>query len=116
MEIEKPKTSDAQKKATKKYRENNKDKVNQQRKLYYQNRKAKDPNYLLYKRQKAKEYYQKKKNLKVLEEIKEDFKTAEPIEIIEEVKEEPKPLIIEHPVLDETKPEKKKRKYNKITK
>ena len=108
--------TEAQKRATKKYRENNKEKVNEQRKKYYQNRKAKDPKFLEYKRQKAKEYYQKKKNLKVLEEIKEDFKTAEPIEIIEEVKEEPKPLIIEHPVLDETKPEKKKRKYKKITK
>ncbi len=51
----------AQKKATKKYRENNKDKVNEQRKKYYQIRKEKDPQFLEYKRTKAKEYYMKKK-------------------------------------------------------
>lgn len=51
----------AQKRATQKYRVNNKDKVNEQRKKYYQARKEKDPNFLEYKRMKAKEYYQKKK-------------------------------------------------------
>ena len=51
----------AQKRATQKYRVNNKDKVNEQRKKYYQARKEKDPNFLEYKRTKAKEYYQKKK-------------------------------------------------------
>jgi len=51
----------AQKRATQKYRENNKDKVNEQRKKYYQNRKARDPDFLEYKRTKAKEYYQLKK-------------------------------------------------------
>ena len=54
--------TEAQKKATKKYRENNKDKVKAQRKTYYENRKAKDPNFLEYKRNKAKEYYVNKKN------------------------------------------------------
>ncbi len=118
--------SEAQKRATKKYRENNKEKVNEQRKKYYQNRKTKDPNFLLYKRQKAKEYYQKKKEraLKLKnakpEEIKEaiektelhkiieEFKTAEPIKIIEKV--------IEHVPLDESIVEKKKRKYTKKSK
>jgi hypothetical protein len=55
----------AQKNATKKYRANNKEKVNEQRKLYYKARKEKDPNFLEYKRQKAKEYYLRKKNEKV---------------------------------------------------
>ena len=128
--------TEAQKRATKKYRENNKEKVNEQRKKYYQNRKAKDPKFLEYKRIKAKEYYQKKKALKkpkteeqILDEVKEEFKTSIPMEIfnatelgqlIEKAKEEPKELIItkieEHPIIDETKTEKKKRKYNKKNK
>lgn len=105
-EIQKTKYTDAQKKATKKYRENNKDKVNEQRKKYYQNRKTKDPSFLEYKRLKAKEYYQKKKDLKnkpenkVIEEIKEEIK-------VEPVKE----LIIENIVEHISVDEKKKRKY-----
>jgi hypothetical protein len=51
----------AQRRATQKYRENNRDKVNLQRKKYYQERKEKDPDFLAYKRTKAKEYYQRKK-------------------------------------------------------
>jgi hypothetical protein len=54
----------AQKRATQKYRENNKEKVNEQRKKYYQNRKQRDPAFLEYKRAKAKEYYQLKKQAK----------------------------------------------------
>jgi len=88
----------AQKRATQKYRQNNKEKVNEQRKKYYQERKEKDPDFLKYKREKAKEYYQRKKNNKetekiiekvepheVLEEIKEEFLKAEPIELKEPV-------------------------------
>jgi hypothetical protein len=77
--------TEAQKRATKKYRELNKEKVNTQRKKYYDDRKAKDPTFLTYKREKAKEYYIKKKGIKsdnqfeVLDEVPE---------IIEEVKEE----------------------------
>ena len=56
--------TEAQKRATKKYREQNKEKVNAQRKKYYDDRKAKDPNFLQYKRDKAKEYYIKKKGTK----------------------------------------------------
>jgi len=110
MEEEKKlKYSDAQKRATKKYRENNKEKVNEQRKKYYQNRKTKDPHFLEYKRQKAKEYYTKKKELNkmVIEAKPEDIK---------EVKEEAKNEIIEHPVIDETIIEKKKRQYIKKSK
>jgi len=51
----------AQKRATQKYRANNKDKVNEQRKAYYEARKEADPEFLAYKREKAKEYYQRKK-------------------------------------------------------
>lgn len=54
--------TEAQKKATKKYRAENKEKVNEQRKKYYQTRKEKDPDFLTYKREKAKEYYSKKKS------------------------------------------------------
>jgi hypothetical protein len=62
--------TEAQKRATKKYRENNKDKVNLQRKKYYEERKAKDPSFLEQKRNKARLYYQKKKEEKAKE--KED--------------------------------------------
>lgn len=91
--IIKKKYTEAQKRATKKYRENNKEKVNAQRKLYYNQRKEKDPNFLEYKRIKAKEYYQKKKSIKP---------NVEEIHIVEEI-----------PIVDETIQEKKKRKYNK---
>ena len=50
--------TEAQKRATQKYRSNNKDKVNEQRKKYYLQRKESDPNFLEYKRAKAREYYQ----------------------------------------------------------
>jgi len=114
-ETKKSTYTEAQKKATKKYRENNKEKVNLQRKKYYQNRKAKDPNFLLYKRTKAKEYYAKKKEraLKTLEEVKEEFKTAIPIPLITEPivdVEKPKPEPTPTPT-PEPKPEKKKRIY-----
>jgi len=106
-ETKKSTYSEAQKRATKKYRENNKDKVNEQRKKYYLNRKSKDPSFLEYKRNKAKEYYLRKKTNKKIGETLKPNTTVK-----EEVKEEPK-LIIEIPVLDETVQEKKKRKYTK---
>jgi len=95
--------TEAQKRATKKYRELNKEKVNAQRKKYYDERKAKDPEFLNYKREKAKEYYIKKKSLKsdnqfeVLDEVPE---------IIEEVKEEEKPslVVITEPEEEEAPP------------
>ena len=55
--------TEAQKKASKKYRETNKDKVNEKRKLYYLKRKE-DPQFLEYKRTKAREYYKNKKDNK----------------------------------------------------
>ena len=50
----------AQKKANQKYREQNRDKVNEQRKQYYQKKKEEDPEFLEKKREKAREYYKKK--------------------------------------------------------
>lgn len=76
--------SEAQKKASKKYLENNRDKINQQRKRYYIERKEKDPEFLKYKRDKAKEYYNKhlKNKPKVIEDKpietpKEDIKVED---------------------------------------
>lgn len=133
-EIKHSSYTEAQKKATKKYRENNKEKVNIQRKKYYQNRKDKDPTFLEYKRTKAREYYQKKKNhilkesnviveqnplnlSEALEIVKEDFlkKLKEEIIEVEPIDVENSSLIIEQIPIDETTQEKKKRKYNKKT-
>lgn len=71
--------TEAQKRATQKYRQNNKDKINEQRKKYYNERKEKDPDFLKYKREKAKEYYQKKKtNTKI---NNEESMNIQPIEL-----------------------------------
>jgi len=59
----------AQKRASQLYRQKNKDKINEQRKKYYQMRKEKDPDFLEYKRLKAKEYYEKKKLDKVVNAV-----------------------------------------------
>jgi hypothetical protein len=82
----------AQKRASQLYRQKNKDKINEQRKKYYQMRKAKDPQFLEYKRMKAKEYYEKKKLDKVvIPEAKPDVEmkiitsTCEPLKILEVV-------------------------------
>lgn len=104
-ENKKTKYTEAQKKAILKYRINNKDKINAQRKAYYEKRKNSDPTFLEYKRNKAREYYQRKKDIKKpkLEEVKE----------IEYTIIKPATEVIEHPIIDETKPEKNKRKYTK---
>lgn len=77
----------AQKKATTKYRETHKDQVNEQRKKYYEARKAIDPAFLEYKRVKAREYYLKKKELKkeltlVKEFLPETIRPNTPIDIV----------------------------------
>jgi len=94
--------TESQKKATLKYREKNRDKVNEQRKLYYKQRKENDPQFLEYKRAKSREYYQRKKAEKDIDvridEPKEEEKVIEeetvietkPIEEVIEVKEKPK--------------------------
>jgi len=50
-----------------KYRIANREKINAQRKVYYQTRKESDPKFLEYKRIKSKEYYERKKMKKVEE-------------------------------------------------
>lgn len=86
MEDKKSTYTEAQKKATKKYRENNKDKVKEQRKTYYQKRKDRDPGFLEYKRLNARKYYLKKKGLKTIPEVKEPESEPESL-VVEEVKE-----------------------------
>jgi hypothetical protein len=98
----------AQKRATQKYRQNNKEKVNEQRKKYYQLRKEKDPEFLEYKRLKAKEYYQKRKELKV---------DGLEIPVLERADTEPK--LIEEPILPEIveeliQPKKKRSSRKKV--
>ena len=82
----------AQKRASQLYRQKNKDKINEQRKKYYQMRKAKDPQFLEYKRMKAKEYYEKKKLDKVVipeaqpdVEMKDIIRPCESVKILEDV-------------------------------
>jgi len=83
----------AQKRATQKYRANNKDKVNEQRKAYYESRKEADPEFLAYKREKAKEYYQRKKTtvatvpevLMPESDAPLDVQVSEPVPVIDDV-------------------------------
>lgn len=115
--------SPAQKRATQKYRHTNKEKVNLQRKVYYQTRKENDPNFLLYKRQKAKEYYLRKKEYK--KSIKEELNEPEK-EVIEEVKpvkvkkekkiKEPKPVIEKNNHTEEAEKVKDKKRKPKTAK
>jgi hypothetical protein len=103
----------AQKKASQLYRLKNKEKINAQRKRYYQKRKENDPNFLEYKRIKAREYYEKKKLDKVVKaeakpEVKEEVKT----EVVIKEEEKPHPEIIEAVELapiPEAEPTKKKK-------
>ena len=97
--------SPAQKRATQKYRINNKDKVNEQRKKYYITRKEKDPEFLAYKRAKAKEYYQKKKGISKPDIVIVTVPVVEEIII-------PEPIIESIPDVIEVV-EKKKRKVTK---
>lgn len=94
----------AQKKAVLKYREQNRDKINEQRKQYYSKRMS-DPTFLEYKRAKAREYYERKK-LKKLDEVKEEVKEVK--EEVPEVKEDVKPVKVKKerkPKLEEVKEE-----------
>lgn len=122
----------AQKKASQLYRQKNKEKINEQRKKYYQNKKLNDPQFLEYKRIKAREYYKKKKLDKVVkpEATPEDLKidvvdtmeqpktlTPEamemtPPEIVNEVVHVPSPEDVEMKPMDSStdEPSKKKKK------
>jgi hypothetical protein len=61
MEVKYSSYTEAQKRATKKYRQSNKDKVNEQNKKYYSNKKEGDENFLLMKNLKGKLTYQVRK-------------------------------------------------------
>jgi len=107
----------AQKRATQKYRSNNKDKVNEQRKKYYQERKAKDENFLEYKRQKAREYYQRKKEAnkpveQVVEQVPEVIPEKETVIVTETTIQFDKDATLEEvrEVIQEVKKRKRNRK------
>jgi hypothetical protein len=131
--------TEAQKKATQRYREKNKDKVNEQRKKYYHERKEADPSYLEYKRDKARAYYRRKKSTgEGVEETEPVFvdipvedavlevtsPVVEPIEEalpVKEKKQRKKKVVIEdQPIPDEFPPEvepvKEKKTRKKSTK
>lgn len=74
----KPTYTESQKKAIIKYRENNKDKINEQRKKYY-NIKKENKEFMEYKRIKSKQYYHNKKKLKELENKEEDKEDKEEV-------------------------------------
>ncbi len=83
------------------------ERLNEQRKKYYIAKKEKDPNFLEYKRMKAKEYYMKKKAERQLEVY--DVQPTEPVDVpvIDKVKpktvrtkKEPIPEPIPEPVPD----------------
>ena len=103
----------AQKKATLKYREQNKEKINTQRKEYYKKKVSDDPAFLEYKRKKAKEYYDRKKLLK-------DKSTLlvtpepEPIPVVVEVKPEVTKPEVSEPVKPEVVEPVKKVKVKKV--
>jgi len=102
----------AQKKASQLYRLKNKDKINAQRKRYYQKRKENDPNFLEYKRVKAREYYEKKKLDKVVKSVDTPEVKEEVVEVISKEEEKPQPEIIEVVELapiPEAEPTKKKK-------
>jgi hypothetical protein len=106
----------AQKKASQIYRQKNKDKINEQRKKYYQAKKESDPKFLEYKRIKAKEYYEKKKLDKVVKpEVIPEEPKVEALEKVEEEKPvEPMPELLKEavttPLPDEPKKKSKKSK------
>jgi len=102
----------AQKKASQLYRLKNKDKINAQRKRYYQKRKENDPTFLEYKRVKAREYYEKKKLYKVVKSVDTPEVKEEVVEVISKEEEKPQPEIIEVVELapiPEAEPTKKKK-------
>ena len=96
----------AQKKASQVYRMKNKDKINEQRKKYYQARKAADPMFLEYKRKKAKEYYEKKKLDKSTSIVAKDLKVdVEEFKSMLDDEAKRMPVITETPTISEVKPD-----------
>jgi hypothetical protein len=80
-----------------------------QRKIYYKQRKENDPQFLEYKRAKSREYYQRKKAEKEIDEPKEEEKVIEEQQVIDS-----KP--IEEEVIEEVKEVKEKPKRIKKVK
>jgi hypothetical protein len=122
LEVKYSSYTPAQKKASQLYRQNNKEKINLQRKKYYQKRKESDPTFLEYKRIKAKEYYEKKKLNKVVkpevipEEPKiEEPKIEEPIKVELEKPVEPVPELLKEAMITPLpkEPKKKSKKSKK---
>ena len=96
----------AQKKASQVYRMKNKDKINEQRKKYYQARKAADPMFLEYKRKKAKEYYEKKKLDKSTSIVAKDLKVdVEEFKSMLDDEAKRMPVITEPSTISEVKPD-----------
>jgi hypothetical protein len=106
-----------------KYRMANREKINEQRKKYYQTRKEADPKFLEYKRMKSKEYYERKKMKKA-----EAVAPEKHVEMgdnsdsdLSQSSEESKPEIVDEPVceslkLPDVKPDVKESKKRKAKK
>jgi hypothetical protein len=106
-----------------KYRMANREKINEQRKKYYQTRKEADPKFLEYKRMKSKEYYERKKMKKA-----EAVSPEKHVEMgdnsdsdLSQSSEESKPEIVDEPVCEslkipDVKPDVKESKKRKAKK
>lgn len=88
-----------------KYRMANREKINEQRKKYYQTRKEADPKFLEYKRMKSKEYYERKKAKKA-----EDVPPEKQVEMgdnsdsdLSQSSVESKPEIVDEPICESLK-------------
>jgi hypothetical protein len=112
------KYTEAQKEAYKRYRLKNIEKIREQRKQYYLKKKNNDPEFMVNKRTKAKEYYQRKKSgLVKSKESSVDSNTEETVEepieeTKEEVKQEEPVVVVEKPKEVKQKKTSKKRKLN----
>jgi hypothetical protein len=113
--------------ANQKYRIANREKINEQRKKYYQVRKEADPKFLEYKRMKSKEYYDRKKVKKAGQNAPDkpvemgdnsdsdlSQSSTEPIPDIKEVKIENESLEIPVEEPSVKKPKKRKSKKSKM--
>lgn len=107
----------AQKNASKKYRANNRDRVNEQRKAYYKLRKESDPQFLEVKRAKAREYYLKKKGQdpEDVKQEKEEVKTDEEAKTDEEVKTDEETIIITATPTTPVKPKRTRKPKTVVT-
>jgi len=88
-----------------KYRIANREKINEQRKKYYQARKEADPKFLEYKRMKSKEYYERKKMKKadVVSPEKQVEMGDNSDSDLSQVSVESKPEIVDEPICESLK-------------